>query len=74
MEQTAERSAQRSGNNGGDDGRMKKMYLRFGAMTLTAMVVMYAVMFVGSYEWNHVRWSESRLSSWPSRWVAPWES
>jgi hypothetical protein len=37
------------------------MYLRFGAMILTAMVVMYAVMFVASYEWSHVRWSESRL-------------
>jgi len=22
---------------------------------------MYAVMFIGSYEWSHVRWSESRL-------------
>ncbi|WP_346769057.1 DUF305 domain-containing protein [Crystallibacter degradans] len=38
-----------------------KMYLRFGAMILTAMVVMYAAMFVGSYEWSHVRWSESRM-------------
>ncbi|WP_219931183.1 DUF305 domain-containing protein [Kocuria rosea] len=37
------------------------MYLRFGAMILTAMVVMYAAMFIGSYEWGHVRWSESRL-------------
>jgi hypothetical protein len=37
------------------------MYLRFAAMVLTAMVVMYGVMFVGSYEWSHVRWSESRL-------------
>ncbi|WP_205834886.1 DUF305 domain-containing protein [Crystallibacter degradans] len=39
----------------------RKMYLRFGAMILTAMVVMYAAMFVGSYEWGHVRWSESRM-------------
>ncbi|WP_272026329.1 DUF305 domain-containing protein [Kocuria rosea] len=37
------------------------MYLRFGAMILTAMVVMYATMFIGSWEWGHVRWSESRL-------------
>lgn len=37
------------------------MYLRFGAMILTAMVVMYAAMFVGSWEWGHVRWSESRM-------------
>jgi hypothetical protein len=37
------------------------MYLRFGAMILTGMVVMYWVMFVGSWEWGHVRFSESRV-------------
>ncbi|AMG83181.1 DUF305 domain-containing protein [Microbacterium sp. HSID17254] len=37
------------------------MYLRFGAMILTGMVVMYWVMFVGSWEWSHVRFSESRV-------------
>ncbi|QGQ20986.1 DUF305 domain-containing protein [Cellulomonas sp. JZ18] len=36
-------------------------YLRFTAMILTGMVVMYAVMYAGTYEWGHVRWSESRL-------------
>ncbi|GLB69578.1 DUF305 domain-containing protein [Arthrobacter mangrovi] len=38
-----------------------KMYLRFAAMILTAMVVMYWVMFVGSWEWSHVRFSQSRV-------------
>lgn len=37
------------------------MYLRFAAMILTAMVVMYAVMFMASWEWDHVRWSINRL-------------
>ena len=37
------------------------MYLRFGAMILTAMVFMYAVMYVGTWEWSHVQWSESRF-------------
>jgi len=37
------------------------MYLRFAAMILTAMVVMYWVMFVGSWEWSHVRFSQSRV-------------
>jgi hypothetical protein len=37
------------------------MYLRFGAMILTAMVVMYALMFVSSWELGHVRLSESRI-------------
>lgn len=39
----------------------QKMYMRFAAMILTGMVIMYWVMFVGSYEWSHVRWSESRM-------------
>ncbi|KLU08506.1 hypothetical protein ABL57_17710 [Kocuria sp. SM24M-10] len=37
------------------------MYWRFGAMIFTAMVVMYGTMFIGSWEWSHVRWSENRL-------------
>lgn len=36
-------------------------YLRFAAMILTAMVVMYWVMFVGSWEWSHIRFSQSRV-------------
>jgi uncharacterized protein (DUF305 family) len=54
-------------NDTGQDGKrspdhqMKKMYLRFGAMILTAMVVMYALMYMSAWEWGHVRWSESRL-------------
>jgi len=39
----------------------RKMYLRFAAMILTAMVVMYFVMFVGSWELGHVRFSQSRI-------------
>ena len=38
-----------------------KMYLRFAAMILTSMFVMYWVMFVGSYEWSHIRFSQSRI-------------
>ncbi|MEF3120080.1 DUF305 domain-containing protein [Kocuria flava] len=52
-------SGKQSGEHQSHDST--KMYLRFGAMILTAMVVMYAVMFVGSWEWSHVRWSENRL-------------
>lgn len=45
----------------GQSHKMRNMYLRFAAMILTAMVVMYAAMFVGTYEWGHIRWSESRM-------------
>jgi hypothetical protein len=51
--------------HGGEESAQRtmetKMYLRFGAMILTAMVVMYWTMFAGTWEWSHVRWSESRL-------------
>lgn len=51
-----------SGNSSGHSSENSSgMYLRFGAMILTAMVVMYATMFVATWEWSHVRWSESRL-------------
>ena len=39
----------------------RAMYVRFAAMVLTAMVVMYWTMFAGTYEWSHIEWSESRL-------------
>ena len=48
-------------NKDGHSGMQNQMYLRFGAMILTGMVVMYWVMFLGSWEWSHVRWSQSRM-------------
>ena len=45
----------------GPDHQMRNMYLRYAAMILTGMVVMYAVMFVGTYQWDHIRFSESRV-------------
>lgn len=44
-----------------DSDMQRKMYLRFGAMILTSMVLMYFVMFVGSWELGHVRFSQSRI-------------
>lgn len=49
------------GRHGSGGSQMTKMYLRFAAMILTAMAVMYGVMFVSAYEWGHVRFSESRV-------------
>jgi hypothetical protein len=43
------------------DKHERMMYLRFAAMILTAMVVMYWVMFAGTWEWSHVQFSESRV-------------
>lgn len=35
-------------------------YLRFAAMIATAMVVMFAVMYLNTYAWGHVFFSETR--------------
>lgn len=43
-----------------DDGSWAR-YLRFAAMILTGMAVMYVLMFAASWEWSHVRLSESRV-------------
>ncbi|MCF6746362.1 DUF305 domain-containing protein [Blastococcus sp. KM273128] len=47
--------------HGGKLSHETKMYLRFAGMIATAMVVMYWTMFVSSWEWSHVRFSESRV-------------
>ncbi len=39
----------------------KKQYLRFVAMILTSAAVMFALTYVNSYEFSHVRWSETRF-------------
>ena len=39
----------------------QKQYLRFGAMIATSMVVMYAVMYVNTYQLSHIQWSETRF-------------
>jgi hypothetical protein len=49
------------GNGDSHSDMQRRMYLRFAAMIATGIFVMYWVMFVGSYEWNHVRFSQSRV-------------
>ncbi|WP_343035178.1 DUF305 domain-containing protein [Cellulomonas septica] len=43
------------------DHGTRNTYLRFAAMIWTGMVVMYAAMYVATYQWDHVRFSESRV-------------
>jgi uncharacterized protein (DUF305 family) len=40
---------------------MRGMYLRFGGMIATAMAAMYLLTYVNTYEFDHVRWSETRF-------------
>jgi hypothetical protein len=59
---TGDRNEADHGGGGDHDSDMQsKMYLRFGAMILTSMVLMYFVMFVGSWEFGHIRFSQSRI-------------
>jgi hypothetical protein len=49
---------------GGDDKRqgsgMSMSYWRFAAMIATSTVVMYGLMYLNTYAWEHVFWSETR--------------
>lgn len=61
MSDTRKDDAQHHGHPDKHSSHQKKMYLRFGAMILTGMVVMYGLMFVSTWEWSHLRLSESRM-------------
>lgn len=46
---------------GNDRSRGMHMgYGRFAAMIVTSTVVMFALMYLNTYTWGHVRWSETR--------------
>lgn len=40
---------------------MMNSYWRFTAMIVTAMVVMYGLMYLNTFAWEHVFWSETRV-------------
>ena len=37
-----------------------KMYLRFGSMILTSTVIMFGLMYLNTFAWDHVFYSETR--------------
>lgn len=39
----------------------QRNYLRLGAMVTTSIVVMFGLTYVNTYEWGHIRWSETRV-------------
>lgn len=43
------------------EGGGHKGYGRFAAMIATSTVVMFGLMYINSYAWDHVRWSETRF-------------
>ena len=48
-------------NGEGGGGGMNGSYLRFIAMIATAMVIMYGVTYLNTFQLDHVRWSEERV-------------
>ena len=49
---------------GGEDSERRQMqrnYWRFGAMIVTSTTAMFVLMYLNTYAWDHVRWSETRF-------------
>lgn len=42
-------------------GHPDRAYLRFAAMILTSTVVMFGLMYLNTYQLNHIFWSETRF-------------
>jgi hypothetical protein len=60
VERGHEEGSEGDGDDDGSDMQWQP-YVRFGAMILTSMVLMYWVMFLGSWELSHVQFSQSRV-------------
>jgi hypothetical protein len=61
--QEQESESPRGGESSSGLGRLneeQRSYLRFGAMIVTATVVMFLFMYLNTYRWDHIRWSETR--------------
>lgn len=48
-------------SHGGHEHGMRGSYVRFAAMIFTSVLVMYGVMYLNTYEWAHVWFSETRV-------------
>ena len=70
MSSTEKKQSNEQGQDERKSHQMRNMYLRFGAMILTAMVVMYFVMFIGSCP-NAPSWPTCGCASSPSRSARP---
>jgi hypothetical protein len=60
-EQRANHENDGSGDDPSSGGGVHMSYLRFGAMIATSTVVMFVLMYLNTYAWDHVRWSETRV-------------
>ena len=61
MSEHGARANEHQHDDSGEEHSPATPYLRFAAMIATGMVVMYGLMFLASWEWSHVRFSQSRV-------------
>ncbi len=54
-------SATRSDGGSSSGGGVHMSYVRFGAMIATSTTVMFGLMYLNTFAWGHVRWSETRF-------------
>ncbi len=59
--QTIERTHEIHEQDGAADRGQSRQYLRFAAMILTSTAVMFGLMYLNTYQWSHVQWSETRF-------------
>ena len=48
-------------HQGGSEHDMRRMYLRFGAMIATSIVVMYLITYLNVFDVSHIHFSEERV-------------
>ena len=61
MDNQTRKQSEASDRQGGDGHDMRGMYLRFGAMIATSVVVMYLTTYLNVFDVSHVHFSEERV-------------
>ena len=61
MDNQTKKQSEASDRQGGDGQDMRGMYLRFGAMIATSVVVMYLTTYLNVFDVSHIHFSEERL-------------
>jgi hypothetical protein len=56
-----EQGSQQDETTGAQGGDMRRMYLRFGAMIATSIVVMYLITYLNVFDVAHIHFSEERV-------------
>jgi hypothetical protein len=61
MDDQNRKQSEGSDRQGGDGHDMRRMYLRFGPMIATSVVVMYLTTYLNVFDVSHIHFSEERV-------------